>query len=173
MNLPEVVPTAALHGALLCAWMTFVILGSLRQDPRIWQNDAPKPIQAQLGPMPEDTRKRARGWGAITFVGLVAITVHLMIAGVPNGGGNWAEFWARVLAAYVMFEVFNIYDAVVIDIGVILLWAPDWAFAPGIKGHPALRDWRFHARAFAIGVVAGVPFALLAAGLWAAARALG
>jgi hypothetical protein len=157
-----VLPTALLHGALLCAWMTFVILGSLRQDPRIWQNDAPKPIQELLGPMPDATRKRARIWGAVTFVGLLAISVHLMVAGMPSE----AELGSRVLATYVMFELFNLYDALVIDIGVILLWAPSWAFAPGTKGHPALRDWRFHLRAFAIGVVAGVPFALLVAGLW-------
>jgi hypothetical protein len=165
----SVLPTALIHGALLCAWMTFVVLASLRQDPRIWQNDAPKPMQELLGPMPDASRKRARIWGLVTFVGLVAISVHLMVAGVPSEAG----FGARVLAAYVMFELFNCYDALVIDIGVILLWAPDWAFAPGCKGHPALRDWRFHLRAFAIGVFAGVPFALLVAGLWAAAAALG
>jgi hypothetical protein len=156
-----VLPTAAFHGLLLCAWMTFVILTSLRHDPRIWQNDAPKPLQELLGPMPDDTRKRARVWGLIMLVGLIGITVSLMIAGVPSEAG----FWTRVLAAYVMFEVFNCYDALVIDIGVILLWAPDWAFAPGTKGHPALRDWRFHLRAFAIGVVAGGPFAIAVAGL--------
>lgn len=156
-------PTALFHGALLCAWMTFVILASLRQDPRIWQNDAPKPLQELLGPMPDATRTRARIWGTVTFVGLVAISAHLMVVGVPSEAG----FGARVLAAYVMFELFNVYDALVIDIGVILLWAPDWAFAPGSKGHPSLRDWRFHLRAFAIGVFAGVPFALLVAGLWA------
>jgi hypothetical protein len=160
-----VLPTASFHGALLCAWMTFVVLASLRQDPRIWQNDAPKPMQELLGPMPDATRKRARIWGLVTFVGLAAISVHLMVVGVPREVG----FAERVLAAYVMFELFNCYDALVIDIGVILLWAPDWAFAPGSKGHPSLRDWRFHVRAFAIGVFAGVPFALLVAGLWAAA----
>jgi hypothetical protein len=160
-----VLPTALLHGALLCAWMTFVILASLRHDPRIWQNDAPKPMQELLGPMPDATRKRANVWGLITFVGLAAIAAHLMIAGVPSETG----FGPRVLAVYVMFELFNLYDALVIDIGVILLWAPSWAFAPGTRGHPALRDWRFHVRAFAIGVIAGVPFALLVAGLWAVA----
>jgi hypothetical protein len=165
MDPGAVLSAAALHGVLLCAWMTFVILCSLRQDPRIFQNDAPKAIQDLLGPVPDATRKRAYIWVLITLVGLVAISVHLMIAGVSSEAG----FGLRVLAAYVMFEVFNLYDALVIDIGVILWWAPDWAFAPGTKGHPSLRDWRFHLRAFAIGVVAGVPFALLVAGLWALA----
>jgi hypothetical protein len=169
MDLAANLPTALFHGALLSAWMTFVVLASLRQDPRIWTNDAPKALQEVLGPMPDASRKRARVWVLVTFVGLVAISAHLMIAGIPSEAG----FGARMLAAYVMFEVFNCYDAVVLDIGVILLWAPDWAFVPGTKNHPSLRDWRFHVRAFAIGVFAGVPFALLVAGLWAAAAAFG
>ena len=77
-----------------------------------------------------------------------------------------------MLAAYVMFELFNLYDAIVLDIGLILLWAPDWAFVPGTKGHPSLRDWKFHVRAYLIGVLAGVPFAAIVVGIWAAFRVI-
>lgn len=153
---------ALVHGAWLCAWMTFVIVGSLRHDPRIWQGDAPRALQEQLGPVPAQTRRRKLVWGSLMLVGLVGISAHLMgeVAARPDAG-----FLARMLAAYVMFEVFNLFDAVVIDVGLILVWAPDWAFAPGTKGHPALRDWRYHVRAYLVGVVAGVPFAAIVAGI--------
>ena len=161
--------TAALiHGALLCAWMTFIVLGSLRHDPRIWQDDAPKPLQALLGPMPRATRRRRAAWALLMLLGLVGLAAHLMIAGVPAG----TTIPDRLLAAYVMFELFNLYDAVVLDIGVILLWAPDWAFAPGTKGHPSLRDWKFHVRAYLIGVLAGLPFAGIVVAIWAAFRVI-
>lgn len=146
------------HGAWLCGWMTLVVLGSLRHDPRIWQGDAPRAIKEMLGPIPPETRRRKALWGAAMAVGLIGISAALMV----EVSGGW---WARAVASYAMFQTFNVFDAVVIDIGVILLWAPAWAFAPGCKGHPALRDWRFHARAFAIGVLAGLPFAALVAGL--------
>lgn len=163
-----VLTAALVHGALLCAWMTFVILGSLRHDPRIWQDDAPKPMQELLGPMPPATRRRRAVWGLLMLFGLVGLAVRLMTAGLPATAG----IGDRLLAAYVMFEVFNLYDALVIDIGVILLWAPDWAFAPGTKGHPALRDWRFHVRAYLVGVVAGLPFAGIVVGIWALFRVI-
>lgn len=160
--------TAALiHGGLLCLWMTFVVLASLRHDPRIWQDDAPKPLQEQLGPMPKASRRRRALWGTIMVVGLIGLASRLMSA-MPES----ATLWDRALAAYVMFEVFNLYDAVVLDIGVILLWAPDWAFVPGTKGHASLRDWKFHMRAYLTGVIMGVPFAGLVAGIWAAIRVM-
>lgn len=159
---------ALVHGALLCAWMTFIVLGSLRHDPRIWRDDAPKPVQELLGPMSPETRRRRAWWGVLMAVGLVGLAAHLMIAGVPNT----ATIPERLLAAYVMFELFNLYDAIVLDIGVLLLWAPDWAFVPGTKGHPSLRDWKFHVRAYLIGVLAGVPFAALVVGIWASFRVI-
>jgi hypothetical protein len=164
----SVLTAALIHGALLCAWMTFVILGSLRHDPRIWQDDAPKVLQEQLGPMPPATRRRRAVWAVVMLVGLIGLSVHLMKSGLPSMTG----IPDRLLAAYVMFELFNLYDALVIDVGVILLWAPDWAFVPGTKGHPALRDWKFHVRAYLIGVLAGVPFAGIVVGIWAALRVM-
>lgn len=154
---------ALVHGAWLCAWMTFVILGSLRHDPRIWQGDAPRAVQELLGPPPPETRRRKSLWGLVMLVGLVGITALLVreVGALPGGDA----FGPRMLAAYVMFETFNLWDALVIDVGVILLWAPAWAFAPGTRGHPALRDWRFHVRAYLVGVVAGVPFAAIVAGI--------
>lgn len=158
-----VIVPALVHGAWLCAWMTFVVLGSLRHDPRIWQGDAPRALQELLGPPSRQTLRRKWVWGVLMLVGLVGVSAHLVgeLAALPEG----TSFGARMLAAYVMFEVFNLYDAVVIDVGVILVWAPDWAFAPGTKGHPSLRDWRYHVRAYLVGVVAGVPFAAIVAGI--------
>lgn len=158
-----VIVPALVHGGWLCAWMAFVILGSLRHDPRIWQGDAPRALQELLGPPPPRTRRRKLVWGVLMLVGLVGLSAHLMgeVAALPGGAG----LGPRMLAAYVMFEVFNLFDAVVIDVGVILVWAPEWAFAPGTRGHPALRDWRFHVRAYLVGVAAGVPFAAIVAGI--------
>jgi hypothetical protein len=155
--------TALLDGALLCAFMLVIILGSLRHDPRIWTNDAPPALREQVGPIPPDSKRRQKWWGALMMVGLVGISTHLMLA-LPSEAG----FLDRMLAAYLMFATFNTFDAVVIDIGVILLWAPEWAFVPGTRGHPALRDWRFHLGAFVKGLIGGVPFSLLVAGCWAA-----
>lgn len=162
MGTTAAIVPALVHGAWLCGWMALVIVGSLRHDPRIWQGDAPRALQEQLGPIPAATQRRKRGWGVVMLVGLVGITAHLVheVAGQPGAG--WLGF---MVAAYVMFEVFNLFDALVIDVGLLLVWAPDWAFAPGTKGHPSLRDWRYHVRGYLVGVVGGVPFAAIVASI--------
>lgn len=154
---------ALVHGAWLCAWMTVVIFGSLRHDPRIWTRSAPPALRELLGAPPPATHRRRRLWATLMLIGLVGVPAHLMhdLAALPGG----TDFAVRALAAYLTFEVFNLYDALVIDIGVIVVWAPAWAFVPGTRGHPSLRDWRFHLRAYLVGVILGVPFALLVAAL--------
>jgi hypothetical protein len=147
--------------------MTIIVLGGLRHDPRIFTDDAPKPLQALLGPMSPETRRRRAWWATLMLVAVVGLSARLMME-MPNT----ADLWDRLLAAYVMFEVFNLYDAIVLDIGVILLWAPDWAFVPGTKNHPSLRDWKFHVRAFLTGVIIGMPFAGIVVAIWAALRVM-
>ena len=146
------------HALLLCAFMSVVIAGSLRHDPRIWQHDAPKVLQDQLGPISEATRRRRSAWAAVMVVGLVAMFAGLM-ARVDG------DFGDRMLAALITFELFNLYDAVVIDILLLLVWEPAWAYPPGMRGHPALRDPRFHLGNFVKGALGGIPFSALVAGI--------
>jgi hypothetical protein len=163
----EAFSAAIVHGVLLSAGMTLVVLGSLRHDPLIWRSDLPKEMQKLLGPASPATQRRRRFWALLMAAWITAVTVSLMTSIAAS-----APLVERTLASYIMFQIFNLYDALVIDIGVILIWAPDWAFPRGLKGHPALRDWRFHVNGYLSGVVIGIPFAILVTAIWAVVATL-
>jgi hypothetical protein len=153
---------ALLHGALLCAYMSVIIFGSLRQNPRIWQQDYPPEVRARLEPQDARTRRQKAAWSVGMLVGLVLVFGRLVVRVEELSGGE-APFVLMAGAAYVCFQVFNLFDAVVIDLG-LAVWRPSWALIPGVDTR-ALGDWRWHVRNYLVGVAVGVPFSLLVAGL--------
>jgi hypothetical protein len=153
---------ALLHGALLCAYMSIIVFGSLRHNPRIWLQDYPPEVRAQAGPMDERTRRQKAAWGVAMLVGLLLIFGRLVSRVQAHAGGE-APFALIAQAAYVCFQVFNLFDAVVIDLGLLLL-RPRWALIPGVD-LKALEDWRWHVRNYLVGVALGIPVSLLVAGV--------
>lgn len=148
------------YGALLSATMSALVLVSLRQNPRIWLHDAPPDVRARLGPVDARTRRQRAAWAGVMLIGLVAIFAAL--AARTAALGPWATF----VAAYVCFETFNLFDALVIDLGLIV-FRPRWAFPPGAEDSPAYSDPRWHLRNWLIGVLLGLPVAgLVAAIAW-------
>lgn len=141
----------------LCTVMTFVIVGSLYHDPFIWQNDLPESIKIILPPVSQNTRLHKAFWGTLMFVGLSAfITGCIALTETPSDAGLCA-LWG--------FQVFNLYDAIVIDIGLIVWWAPPWAVPPEIRGHEALHDVRWHFTNWLKGAFGGCLFGLLVFGI--------
>lgn len=150
------------HGALLCAFMSIIIAGSLRQDPRIWTHSGPPDVREKLGPPGPATLRRKRVWAGLMMVGLVLVFGSLARAVLA-----WSpEVFPGVqlaLAAYVTFQVFNLYDALVVDVGLVV-FKPRWAFVEGTADMPGLRSVRWHVVNYLKGVVGGVPFAALVTG---------
>lgn len=154
------------HGLVLSLLMTGLVVASLRQDPLIWLRSSPRDVQAKVGPPPAASVRRRRGWGAVLLVILLGTFGHLASA-LPRPfapGSYWVASW-------IAFQVFNLYDALVIDLGLVF-FGPDWAFAPGTRALPGLRDPRWHVGNYLKGLVGGFVFATLATGLaWLALAA--
>ncbi len=155
----DLVPTALLHGAALCAGMTGIIVGSLRQDPMIWARSSPPDVQAFVGPPSPATSRRKRAWSVVMLIVLVAVFGSLA-RGILSAGGST---WDVAVAAWISFQVFNLYDAVVIDLGLVI-FKPRWAMVPGAADLPGLRDPRWHLGNYLKGLVGGFVFAGLVAG---------
>lgn len=152
----DVLGSSVLHGLALGAVMTVVTVASLRQNPLIWLDDAPPDVRKRFGPIDARTRREKRTWGIVVAVALVATFAHL-VAGVHHLGT-----FATFVAAYVAFQTFNLYDALVIDVPLVVL-RPHWAFPDGAADAPSYRDARWHVRNWLVGVVGGVPLAGLVA----------
>ncbi|MBL8920993.1 MAG: hypothetical protein JNJ54_19170 [Myxococcaceae bacterium] len=150
-------------GAALSAAMGALIAASLKQDPMIWSRSAPRDVQERVGPPSPETLRRKRGWGVVLVVILAAVFGHLAVTLVRASPGAFPA-WDVAVASWVAFQVFNLFDAVVIDLGLVV-FKPRWAFVPGTEQLPGLRDVRWHVLNFAKGFVGGFVFAGLVTGL--------
>ena len=72
---------------------------------------------------------------------------------------------------YLAVQCFNLWDAVVIDLPLVLL-QPRWAFPPGTESSPSYRDPRWHLANYGKGFLVGLPFAAIVAGVDALVRSV-
>jgi len=153
---------ALLHGSALCVFMSFIVVASLRQNPMIWVNSAPPEIRAQIGPMDDRSKRQKTMWGILMLVGLVLIFSRLTMRVVEQYNDGYPG-WLVFASALICFEMFNLFDALILDIG-LAVFQPHWAMPPGVD-MSALRDPQWHLRAFLLGTFLGIPFAGIVAGI--------
>lgn len=144
-------------GLLLSAVATVLVLASWWRNPETWIADVTD--NEHKTPVTPATVT----WTVLLFaaaIGIPAVTTWL--AAVDHD----ATFWERVAIAYLVFQFFNLFDLLVIDI-VIFVWIrPSWMT---IEGYEMPTDYGLHVRAFANGLAIGVPIALVAAAVAALA----
>ncbi len=150
-------------GAALSAFMGALIWASLKQNPLIWAGDAPPDVRARIGALDERTKRQKRSWGVVMVVGLVALFGSLAWRTFPLG------LAPTFVAAFLCFQTFNLFDALVIDLGLVVL-KPAWAFPPGTADSPSYRDVRWHLGNWLKGFAGGAVFAALVTGVSALAR---
>lgn len=153
---------AFIHGGALCVFMSLIIFASLRQNPMMWANSAPPAIRAQIGPMDARTKRQKSMWGIVMFVGLVLIFSRLTVRVIEQYKDGYPG-WPVFASALICFEMFNLFDALILDIG-LAVFQPRWAMPPGVD-MSALRDPKWHFRAFLLGTFLGIPFAGIVAGI--------
>lgn len=145
----------AIDGTLYVAALGVVIIGSLLYNNRLWIQDFPKEIQDLQPPLtPREKRDRVLMAGlllVVMFGGLLLSNAALKAA---NGGA--LSFLSAYLNALALFNLFNLFDAVVIDwfMGVVVK-AP-FMMLPGSETRMHLyRDWNMHIANYLKGVIGG------------------
>ncbi|MEM6900896.1 MAG: hypothetical protein AAF583_14150, partial [Pseudomonadota bacterium] len=141
-------------GLVLCLLLSAVVVPSFFWKPRIWLRDFPKDIQDMVDPM---TRAEKRVAG-IVGVFIVAIMLALIVASTLRFGFD-NGYLVAALHAYLLFQLFNLFDMVIIDWGILLAINPAKPPIPGTENAEGWRDFGFHAMKSAKGVLLGLPFA--------------
>ncbi|MEM8984905.1 MAG: hypothetical protein AAGC71_17985 [Pseudomonadota bacterium] len=99
-------------------------------------------------------------------IGLIVVTIMLSVMVVSTVQYGFAKgYLLAVLHAYLLFQIFNVFDMVVIDWGTLLLINPSNPPIAGTEDASGWRDYRFHALASLKGALLGIPFAASAAGV--------
>lgn len=151
------------YGALLSAALSLLIVASLRLNPRLWLQDAPRAIQDAVPPKTAAEQRTTRML-AVPFLALtLAVPVIAVVHARPPG------FLGALAVAYGVLMVFNVVDLVLIDWLLVCAITPRWIVTPGTEHLIAhYKDYGSHARLFVKGclmlLVISLPLAAL--GSW-------
>jgi hypothetical protein len=130
------------------------------QKPRLWMHDFPQDIQDLMPPKTEQEKRHtilmAIPFFVILFSGL-GLTAYRY--GVDNG------VLETMLHVYLIWQMVNIFDLIVIDWGGMHLVDPQNPPFPGTEGAKGYRDYKFHLIGFVKGSVMGVVLAPLTVGI--------
>jgi hypothetical protein len=156
-----------LDGILLSLVLSAIVLGSLKYNPRLWLQDYPKAIRERVPPLsPREVRHRAV---------LVVLVLTVLIGGLAlealrlrNDQPGGLPFGTAYLSIFIFLAVFNLFDALVLDLLILTWLKPRFAVLPGTEGlEHLLYDYRKQLADFLKGfifcAVASLPFAAIAA----------
>jgi hypothetical protein len=156
----EALARILIDGAILSAALSLVILGSLYYNPRLWLHDYPKEIQAKV-PLITPGEKRDRMVVMILFFGAILGTLVYSAAGLRAAYGGAVPFLTAYLHFFGVLSIFNLVDAVVLDLLLLTFMKPKFAVIPGAEGMEYLyHNWGMHLANFLKGVIFCAVFSL-------------
>jgi hypothetical protein len=152
-------------GALYSAVLGVAILGSLAWNPRLWIHELPKAVQETLPPL-NSIEKRQRALVSLAFIAAalgIPLWLGVRFEAQYGGAAPFADLYVYMLGVLLLF---NLFDAVVLDLLVITILRPGFVRIPGAEAVDAtLRDPRYHLTAFLKGLVFCTVGAALLAGI--------
>ncbi len=158
LNIPEIL----LYGLTLCTLFSAFLLLIVFTNPRIMLHDAPPEVQAQVPPQTAGEKRQAILLAIPLFTLLGLLIAHSTAQVIARTGGS-PEFLPVFLNALLVFEVFNLFDLVVIDYFVLLVWKPSWIVMPGGEAITSPHTLAFHVQGFMKGHVIGIVMSLITA----------
>ncbi|MEL6439907.1 MAG: hypothetical protein AAFQ80_11715 [Cyanobacteria bacterium J06621_8] len=153
-----------IDGGLTSLILTVLIVGTIFWNYRWWLADFPPALQDILPPQTTQERQKAIliaiGFFAIIILGM-AVSFSLLQQQIPVK----LNFFSAWLHGFLFFQVFNLWDLIVIDWIGCLFIDPSNPPIPGTENSPGYRDYWFHFQGFLQGILIGILFSLLAAAI--------
>jgi hypothetical protein len=153
-----------INGTVLSLVLGVIVLGSLKYNARLWLQDYPKPIRDKVPPL-SAIEKRDRAVVSVAVIGILFGGV--ILATLQLRTGQALSFGEAYLSIFLMLAMFNLFDAIVLDLIILTLLKPKFVILPGAEGMEYLfHDYRKHLTDFLKGmvfcIVVSLPFALIA-----------
>jgi hypothetical protein len=155
-----------IDGSLFCLTFGVVVMASLWWNARLWLQDYPKEIQAVVPPLNAQEKRTQKGMAVVILtimIGSPALSLWLL----RQDAGGQLTFISAFAHVWLLLQLANLFDAVVLDWLILVERTPKFAILPGTEHLLYLfADRRMHLRNFAKGVVIvsilSLPLALVA-----------
>lgn len=154
-----------IEGVTLCLLLGVLVMASLKYNPRLWLQDYPKRIRDKVPPL-NKREKVEQGLITIPFLLLAFGLPFLGVLLVKSAHSGSIPFVAAYLTAAGILQLFNLFDAVVLDYFILTLMKPRFMIIPGTTQEDyLLSDLGLQVRNFFKGVVIcaalAIPIALV------------
>jgi hypothetical protein len=147
-----------LDGTILSLLTGIVVIASLRYNARLWLQDYPKPIREKVPPLNTVERRERRIVAVVMLATLIGPLVYYAFQLRANPE---LTFGTAYLHFFLVLLIFNLFDAVVIDLVYLTWMTPKYVILPGSEGMEYLfHDYRMHFVNFLKGIVFCIVFSL-------------
>ena len=154
-----------IDGLLFSLAFAVIVVGSLAYNARLWIQDYPAEIRALQAPLTLGEKREKAVLGAAFMVMLIGGFL-LSGLGVEAANGGSAPFLTVFLHLWLVFNIVNLFDAVVLDWFMFLVLKPSFVYLPGSEAHmDAYRDPTMHIANYFKGVLIGAVISAIMAGI--------
>ncbi len=152
-----------IDGITLSAALGIVILISLYLNARLWLHDYPQAMRERVPPLTPRERQ-ARMALSLVFFGILVGGLALGVSGLESASGGSATFIAVFVYSLLVLNLFNLFDASVLDYAILARMKPKFAVLPGTEDLLYLfDDPRMHVTNYLKGVVFSLVASLIVA----------
>src|SRR5260221_3743226 len=141
-------------GMILSIGISIILLTSMAINPRIMLNDYPPQIKEKLAPLTKLEKRQLAVTGLLFYAFLVAVifySTRLLVA----RHGREGLFLPAFLNTYLISEIFNLFDLLVLDYLLLTVVKPRFLFIPGVEEMGQYNTFRFHFAGFLKGLIIG------------------
>ncbi len=141
-----------IDGAILTAIIAPVVVLTLYINPRMALSDYPKDVQAAVPPRTKQELRLALLIGVPLILIILAAPLYSAWLLRQQNGGQ-LPYWMAFVTIFGVFLLPFLFDLIVLDIGMFSTWTPKFLVIPGTEGMPGYKDYGFHLKAHARGLV--------------------
>lgn len=153
-----------LHGAVLSAPASLILMGAVYFNPRFARRDLPKDIQDATPPLSKKETLQALAF-TIPYIALLVFVPLLSGFTLEAPAGGQVPFSVLFLHIFVVLFVFNLVDLLILDFLIYCTITPKFVVIPGTEAFAGYKDYGHQARAHVRGTVMQTVLALILAGL--------
>ncbi len=151
-----------LHGAVLSALGSLILMGAVYFNPRFARQDLPKDIRDATPPLSKREKWQALAL-AVPFFALVVFIPLLSGLTLEAPDGGQVSFLVLFLHIFGVIFVFNLVDLLILDCLIYCTITPKFVVIPGTEGLPGYKNYGHQIRAHLRGTVLQSVLALLLA----------
>lgn len=150
-----------IDGLILSIGLSAIILGGMTLNPRLMAQDYPPEIKTQISPLNAAEKKQQVVMALLFWVFALGLLGYSNAQLVARSGEN--AFVPLFINTYLVFEIANLFDLVVMDYLIIMILKPRFLFVPGVENLAQYNTFTYHFKGFLKGLMYGAVIGLVVA----------